>query len=304
MSASDRMHRIDLSRWLDQPVHTLKARAGRLKLPAAVALVINMGMVVGAQLASTQLTSAGGVPSGPQLAVVLALALAGPLAWILVELITTAGVLFAEEDQTPELRALLGRAFQGNVLSAVFVRLLVHVACLGLTVLTCGTGIVAWLAILMYLPLVVPCAMREGVGGYAAVRRSQNLLWWRPSGGPALGSGDRVVVAFHVVVGLTYAVQAIPTLPSMVWSGIAMWGLVADGSFDPSLLQDGSLQAQLTPPIWLTLPVQLLTSMAGLTALFYSQQLFLDLHQDLTESRDGVDFDRTLDCLEAAAERA
>ena len=299
MSADKTMHTRRLASWLDQPVHTLKAHWRQLQVPALAVLVTSLLMVLSAQLMSLVASTPGAVPSPTQLAATLAVSIGVlPVLVVLSELFSTAGLVLLEEGRPLSVSGMVARALQGHVLLAVLMRLLLHGVLLVLTIVTCGLGIVVWLGVLMYLPLVVPVAMREGIGGVAAVRRSMQLVWWRPTGGPAMGSADRVVVGYHVVAGLTYAVAALPGLPSLVWNGLTLWGMVADGSLDASMLQSGALQAQLTPPMWLVVPVQLATSVMGLVATFYTQQLFLDLHRDLQDAREGHDFDRALDQLE------
>jgi hypothetical protein len=301
MASDSRMHTRTLAQWLDQPIHTLKARWRRLQVPALAVLVVSLSMVLSAQVMSLAVSSPGAVPGIGQMVAALGVTLGLlPVLMVLAELFSAAGLLEVEEGRTPTFSSLIKRTLQANVILAVLARLLLHAVLLVLSTITCGLGLIVWLAVIMYLPLVVPVAMREGLGGAAAVRRSIQLTWWRPTGGPTMGSADRVVIAYHVVVGLTYAVNALPSLPTLVWNGLALWGMVADGTLDGSMLQSGALQAQLTPPIWLVLPVQLVTSVMALSVTFYTQQLFLDLHRDLVDAREGSDFDRALDQLEGS----
>jgi len=299
------MHTRTLAQWLDRPVHTLKARWRLLTVPALATLVVHLAMVLAAQSMALGASEPGALPGPADLALIFAVSLGlVPALWVLSELVTTAGLLEVEEGRQPSFGGVFRRALQGQVLTAAFVRYLLHAVLFVVSMVTCGLGLFAWLFILMYLPLVIPAAMREGVGGVGAVKRSMQLTWWRPQGGASLGSGDRVVVAYHVLVGLTYALNSLPSLPSLVWSGLAIWSMVADGSFDPAALQSGALQSQLTPPIWLVVPVQLVTTVVGLAATFYGTQLFLDLHRDLVDAREGTDFDRALDRLEGASHGA
>jgi len=303
MADQTSMHARTLAQWLDQPVHTLKARWRLLLAPAMAALVINLTMVLLGQLSGSAISTPGSIPGAGEFLLLFVVGLVlVPGMWALSEIIVTAGLVEVEETGGATMRGVLKRTFAVHVLTATAMRFLVHAAMIVVSMLTCGLGIFAWLFVLMYLPLVLPAAMREGLGGVAAVRRSMQLTWWRPtSGGPSTGSADRVVVAYHVVVGLAYALSALPSLPTAVWSGLTVWGLVVDGSFDPMSLESGALQAQLTPPIWLVVPVQAVTSTMGLLGSFYGAQLFLDLHRDLVDGRDGADFDRALDQLQEAS---
>ena len=154
-------------------------------------------------------------------------------------------------------------------------------------------GLLAWLFLILYLPLALPIAFREGIGGFQGYLRSISLIHWSPPGGPWYGATDRVIVGLHVIGGIGYAFLAIPNLPAAAW---VMSNL--DAALRMTTLDPMALQSLMTPPPSVALPIQVLAGVLGLVANFYSYRLFLDLHTDLIDAREGHSLARALDRLQ------
>ena len=286
-----------LADWLDAPIQRLRAhrRALSATLTTCILLVI---AITGIGQAPSVVSGDPNAMSTSQLGVMMlgvgvAAILTGALV-TLVEMVACVGVDSVARGERLTMSELLRRAVQRPLVTAAVVRMLFHLSMAILTIISCGIGLIVWLVAYLYIPLVFPVAVREGVGGLQAHLRSVNLINWRPRGGPWYGSVDRVVVAVHVVAGLAYALWALPNLPSLAWMGVTAWELITSGAVDPLTIQE-----QLVPPIWLTLPVQLASNVLGLLTTLYSQQLYLDLHADLRDAREGHDLHAALDRLGA-----
>ena len=215
---------------------------------------------------------------------------------VLVDLVLCAGLAAVDRDGSVTAHSVLKAALRRPSITAAFARALFHLAMAFITLMTCGIGVVIWLLALMYIPLALPVAAREATGGIQALLRSANLLSWRPEGGPWYGTVDRVIVGYHAVAGISYALWTLPNLPLLAWLGNAATELLASGTMDPTVLQAG-----LTPPIWMGLPTHLLSTMVGVLGSAYSHQLFLDLHEDIVAAREGTDIHAALDRLDLPA---
>jgi len=283
--------------WLDAPIGKLRRSRTALVPTFTAGLVLALtNTILGHLLGSV---SSGMNPASPA-----DFAVAGLLSVSLVtttvalttvlEMVLCTGVDAVERRRPTTALGVVQDALRKPLVTAAVARLMIHLSLAILTICTCGLGLVAWLTAALYLPLIFPVAVREQVGGLQAALRSVNLLAWKPSGGPWYGSVDRVVIAYHVVAAVGYALWALPNVPLLAWTGAAFFELIASGSTDLTVAQQA-----LTPPAWLSLPVGLLSSVLGLLPLMYSQQLYLDLHQDLRNRREGTDLHAALDRMEA-----
>lgn len=286
-----------LADWLDAPVATLRARRRALMPTVSAGLVILIATTVTGQALTLVSSDLESLSTGSLVLFVVATFVGSIAMGVLItlaEMVCAAGVFEVEERRPAKMADVFAIALRRPMITAALVRLLFHVSMAILTLATCGLGLVAWLMAFLYIPLVFPVALREETGGLKALLRSVDLVSWKPAGGPWYGSVDRVVVAYHVVAGIAYALWALPSLPSLAWMGVTTWELIMSGTFDPLTVQE-----QLVPPVWLSVPAQVASHAMGLLATLYSQQLYLDLHRDLRDAREGLDLQRALDRLGA-----
>ncbi len=284
-----------MAEWLDRPVQWLRSHRSSLQPTFVACVVLTLLLTAAGQL----LSGLSGDPASlatmdvlPLLGMAMSMGLAVFALTTLVELVACAGLVAVDNGQPSTMKAVLARALAVPMVTAALTRGAIHALMAVTTIFTCGLGIFLWLVVVMYLPLVLPVAAREQVGGVNAHLRSMSLLSWTPRHGPWYGSVDRVVVALHVIAGLAYALWALPNLPTIAWMIWTVGEKLGTGQLDPA-----TLQAELAPPIWLGLPVQVVSALVGLATTFYSQRLFLDLHTDLLDAREGRALHRALDHL-------
>ncbi len=285
-----------MAEWLDHPVRWLRWNAHTLRPMMWLAVALVLFPAVLGQLLTGLSPSPGGLslaeaPLWMVLTVLSATVTYGCTA--LLQLTLYVSMAAVDQGRVLTVRSILQDALRWPMVSTLLAGLAIQLAMVVLGVLTCGMGLLAWLVLALYLPLAFPIAAREGVGGFQAHLRSISLVHWSPPSGPWYGSADRVIVGLHVIGGIGYALLAIPNVPAAAWvvSNLdAMFGMT---SLDPVALLE-----VVTPPIWLALPIQLTAGTLGLVAKFYSHRLFLDLHTDLLNAREGRDLEQALDRLQ------
>lgn len=283
--------------WLDQPVSHLRARHALLGPTVGACVMVSVAVTLLGQAGGLVSVDLETLTATRLLPLVLlagaSMVLVGALVtWI--ELLACAGAVAAEAGRRLSVGEVVRASLTPPMRSAGLVRMLFHAAMATLALSTCGVGLLVWLVALIYVPLAVPIAAREGVGGMAGLLQSISLVSWRPPHGRWYGAADRVVVALHVIAGLAYAVWAIPNVPTIGWLCLALWSMASGGTFDPNT----ALEALLPPP-WLSVPVQAASGAAGVLVTLYTQQLYLDLHAHLRARRDGTDLHAALDRLGA-----
>ncbi len=272
-----------MAEWLDEPIGWLRAHFFSLLPVMAVAVALTMMPTLATQV----LTSLSFDRSDGLGLLLTGLSSAGLVLVILLAPAVLPLCIFVsmtelEDRGAVPLRALLRRSTDRALVSTACAGALIQACMFILALATCGFGATFWLVLVLYIPLAIPIAAREGTVWFQSHLRSATLVSWKPRGGPWYGSTDRVVVALHVVAGVGIALAAVPQLPLALHLVPRLQELLTSSSLDLQVVQQA-----LTPPLWVSLPTLITTSAASVVTRFYSARLFLDLHSDLVEAREG-----------------
>lgn len=282
-----------LAVWLDRPFSRLWERRALLGPTATVAIAAQVLMAaVGLSLQAlipsdpTALSSTSGLTAafgsmGIAYTLLIAFFYIGQTAMM-------AGLEAAGRGVRLSVGELLGVALSWSMLSA---SLAAFATTAGSTAFTCGFGFLITFPLLV---LVKPVVLREDCRGFSAVGRAAGLLLRSGPGLPKLGHLDRSIIALHVIVGVAYAFNGLVQVPNMAWGAVTGWRMVAEGIL---LADPTSLQAAMTPPIWLSAPTALAGAFMSCITGGYSAQLFLDLHEDALSAEQGSDILSAIDGL-------
>ena len=295
MAPTSSIPRRSMALWLDAPVDWLRQHFHDLRPALMLAVGLSAVPVLGGQVITTSMNNPSSLTSLP-ITILVGVATVGLILvaqWLL-KLVVYASLTLVETGRAVTTRSVLQSACKRPMLTTALAGALLQGSMVVLSVMTCGTGTVFWLILVLYIPLALPVAAREGVGGVSAYLRSMSLVSWTPPRGPWYGATDRVVVALHVIAGISLALSVMPQLPVALFFLDRFRDLAGGG---PPDLQ--SLPELLRPPIWLSLPAQLSTAAFAVVSRFYSARLFLDLHTDLVDAREGASVARALNALQA-----
>ncbi len=294
-------HRLDFPRqslaaWLDAPLRTMRIH-GRAFAPvlgatvAALLVTAGIGSLVAPSAPSGE-TASWTMLTGSPLSVLHA-SLLSPLVTLGVQTFWFAALLRFETTGACGLADVWADCQRKAVWTASLAWFAFQGAMVFFVLSTCGLGIVVWAVAQMLVPLTLPIALREDVPGVAAVVRSTHWMLWRAPGDPWHGSMFPVVVALHVIAGLSSVVMAVPQIPTVVWAVHLGAEVLGRGRLDP-----WSLVSLLQPPLWVSIPSAVGGVLASVVATAYGAHLMLDLHTAIVRDAEGADLRQLLEKIE------